>query len=324
MSKDYTYAVARIRGEELSLFSNTTMEQLMACRTYDDALRFLREKGWGDSDKHQSAEEILEAETEKTWDLIGELTDDLSVFDVFRITDDYHNLKAAIKQTFTNSGLADSRIYVTGGTMDPKVIERAVRERDFSQLPPEMAQAAQEAQDTLLHTGDGQLVDVILDKAALSAVYEAGKKADHEVQKSYAVLTVVSSDIKIAVRCGSVGKSLEFTLRALVPCDELDVENLAHAALSGVNAVADYLSSTDYAGAGEALKESPEAFERWCDNVIIEEIEPQKYNPFTVGPLAAYLIARFNEIKCVRMVLSGKQNELPEETIRERLREMYV
>lgn len=57
---------------------------------------------------------------------------------------------------------------------------------------------------------------------------------------------------------------------------------------------------------------------------MIRTIQPQKYNPFSVGPLVAYVLARENEIKTVRIILSGKQNGLPEESIRERVREMYV
>ena len=38
----------------------------------------------------------------------------------------------------------------------------------------------------------------------------------------------------------------------------------------------------------------------------------------------AYVIARQNEIKTVRIILSGKQNELPDDSIRERVRKMYV
>ncbi len=324
MSKDYTYEVARIRGEELTLLSQPVIDQLMACRTYGDALRFLSEKGWGDPEKKLTAENLLEAETEKTWSLIRELTDDLSAFDVFCIADDYHNLKAAIKLAYTDSKIDPSRVFVTGGTIDPSLIERSARNRDYSELPPEMARAAAEAQDTLLHTGDGQLLDILLDRASLEAVYAAGKKADHEVLREYAVLTVVSADIKIAVRCAKVGKSLEFMERALADCEEIDTKALAHAALSGEDAVAEYLEGTDFADAADALRESPAAFERWCDNLIIRHIQPQKYNPFTIGPLAAYILARQNEIKCVRMILSGKQNDLPDEVIRERLREMYV
>ena len=80
---------------------------------------------------------------------------------------------------------------------------------------------------------------------------------------------------------------------------------------------------TAYADAVPALQESPSAFERWCDNRIIREIRPQQYNPFTVGPLAAFLLARENEVKTVRIILSGKWNHLREEAVRERMREMY-
>ena len=78
------------------------------------------------------------------------------------------------------------------------------------------------------------------------------------------------------------------------------------------------------AAGADALAESPSAFERWCDNRIIQTISPEKYHAFTIGPVIAYVIARQNEIKTVRFILSGKQNELPDDSIRERAREMYV
>ena len=57
---------------------------------------------------------------------------------------------------------------------------------------------------------------------------------------------------------------------------------------------------------------------------LIETIKPQKYNPFTAGPLVAYILAKENEIKTVRIILTARLNGLEEEQIRERIREMYV
>ena len=42
---EYTYAVARIRSKELSLFSSATIEQLIARKTYESCLQFLQERG---------------------------------------------------------------------------------------------------------------------------------------------------------------------------------------------------------------------------------------------------------------------------------------
>ena len=66
MSEQYTYAVARIRALEVSLFSDSTIDQLIACQSYDQALQFLEEKGWGDNESSGDAEKILTREEEKT------------------------------------------------------------------------------------------------------------------------------------------------------------------------------------------------------------------------------------------------------------------
>lgn len=47
MAEQYTYAVARIRALEVALFSNSTIDQLIACQNYKQCLQFLEEKGWG-------------------------------------------------------------------------------------------------------------------------------------------------------------------------------------------------------------------------------------------------------------------------------------
>ncbi|OCN03198.1 V-type ATP synthase subunit C [Clostridium sp. W14A] len=318
--QDYVYAVARIRSRELSLFSQQTLEQLMACKTYEDCLRVLSDKGWDVSSG--SAEEILAAEREKTWSLMRELVGDLSVFDVFLYANDYHNLKAAVKEVCMDA--KTPKIYFENGTLNSELILKAIKDQDFTLLPERMRGAAEEACKALLQNHDGQLCDVIIDRAALEAVLEAGRVSDNEVLRQYAELTVASADIRIAVRSVRTGKTHEFLERALAPCSTLDVKKLARAAASGLDAALEYLALTPYAGAVSAVRESVSAFERWCDNLLMEQIRPQKHNPFTIAPVAAYLLARENEIKTVRIILSGKLNRLSDESVRERLRETYV
>lgn len=322
MSEQYTYAVARIRALEVSLFSNSTIDQLMACQSYDQCLQFLEEKGWGDSETSGNAEAILTREEEKIWEVVKELSVDMKNFDVLSYAKLYHNLKAAIKEVCTeekNRHIFYEDVSVPGSTM-----LEIVKERDFVKLPDHMQSVAAEAFDTLLHTRDGQLCDVIIDRAALDAVYRAGKASDVRIIRDYAESTVAVADIKIAVRSQKTAKSIDFMKRAMAECDSVNVDQLSKAALAGMDAIRDYLLGTAYAEGAAALEESPSAFERWCDNRIIQTISPQKYNAFTIGPVIAYVIARQNEIKTVRIILSGKLNELPDDSIRERVREMYV
>ncbi len=320
----YTYAVARIRALETGLFTSSVIEQLLACDTEQQCLQLIQEKGWGDADTPLNAEAILSREQEKIWETIRELGVDMSVFDVLSYPNLFHNLKAAVKDACTQEDGRTMNIYYEDTAIPADEMLEIIRSKDFSRLPENMAAAARDAYETLLHTRDGQLCDVIIDKAALEAIYEAGKAAKDSIIRDYAESVVAVADIKIAVRAQKTAKSIDFMKRAMAPCQSLNVDQLARAAVSGMDAITEYLAGTAYAEGAAAIAQSPSAFERWCDNRMMETMQSQKYEAFSVGPLVAYILARENEIKTVRIILSGKQNGFSNDSIRERVREMYV
>ena len=108
----YTYAVARIRALEVSLFSSSTIEQLIACKDHESCLRFLTEHGWGGVDVPLNADAILTREQEKIWETIREMQVDMDVFDVLSYPNWFHNLKAAVKEVCT--GKSGANIYFEG------------------------------------------------------------------------------------------------------------------------------------------------------------------------------------------------------------------
>lgn len=322
MPEEYTYAVARIRAKEMKLLTKSDLNALLSAKSYDECLRLLQDREWGEDGKTLSAPALLKAEREKTWALMRELVSDMSVFQVFLIPNDFHNLKVSIKAI--TRGMKPDGMFIENGTTGAQEIYDAVSKRDYSSLPAYLQEPAKEALSALLQTGDGQLCDIILDKASLQTVYHAGQEAQNEVIRLYAEITVASADVKIAVRCVKTGKSAEFIKRSLASCDTLNAGLLAKAAAKSLDDVYSCLQATDYAGAVDALKESPTAFEKWCDDLLIEKIKPQKWEPFSIGPLAAFIIARENEIKAVRLILSAKLNALDRDAVKERLRDMYV
>lgn len=323
MSKtQYTYAVARIRALEANLLSNAFIEQLLACKDVEACLRRLQEKGWGDSGTPSEVSAILLREQEKIWETMHQMRIDMSVFDVLSYKEQFHNLKAAIKAIYT--GHINGPIFYENTPLPPKTMMEILKEKDYTALPKPMQKAAKEAMDVLFHSGDSQLGDMIIDRACLEAVFDAGRTAKETALRDYAEVTVAMADIKIAVRSAKTGKALAFMKRAMAPCASLNIEKLAEAAVSGENALIDFLTENGYAEGAKALKTSLMAFERWCDNRLIEAMKPQKMNVFSLGPVVAYVIARENEIKTVRIILTCKQNGLSEDSIRERIREMYV
>lgn len=322
MAEKFIYAVACIRAKENYLFTKKDIDYLADCKTYDDCMRYLSDKGWGAQGVDNDIESLLACETEKTWDTIADLTKNLEPFNVFRYANDFHNLKVAIKSIVTNTD--PKPFLISGGTLDAMQVYNIVKERDFTSLPPHLAAVAEQAYLTLIQTYDGQLCDVMIDTHCLESVYDAGKHSHNEIIEAYAELTVASADIKTAVRCLKMNKPLEFIKQAIVKCDSIDTDALIDAATKSLEDIENVLSSTEYDKAMELLETSASAFEKWFDDKLMEKMRPQKWEPFTVGPLVAYIFARQTEIKAVRIILSGKLNNLDENVIKERLREMYV
>lgn len=321
MQQDFTYAVARIRFRETKLLSDTDLNALLMSSDVDAVMRLLRDKGWGDNSDCRP-EELLALEENKLWEFINETVDDISVLNFLLIPYDYHNLKVILK-CITRDMEPDSML-IDDSVEDAQAIYKAIKSREYGDLPEYMQDVAKEAMTTLLQTSDGQLCDIIVDKACMQHVYRLGKESKSDIIRLYCELFVAAADIKIAIRCANTKKKLDFIRRALAECDTLDVERLAQAACEGKDEVIAYLGTTEYRSAVEAIETSMSAFEKWCDDYMTNAMKPQKWEPFGIGPVVAYIIARQNEIKAVRMILSAKLNNLSENTIKERLRDMYV
>ncbi|MDO4283715.1 MAG: V-type ATPase subunit [Eubacteriales bacterium] len=321
MSRDqYIYAVARIRTRELSLLNGAVMEQLAAAPSEEDCLRLLQAKGWGG--RGQGAQEILEEEEEKTWALLEELAGGLSLFAVFLRENDYHNVKAAVKEACT--GGEHPGIYKKRATISGEEIERALTKREPETLPEPFRATAEYAMRVLLQTRDGQRCDAIVDRASLIAIRQEGAQSGSSLLREYGERTAALCNVKIAMRCALTGQSLSFIEESLAPCGAFEEKSMAKAAAAGSEALFAYLRENGMEEAAETLRISYTEFERWCDNELIRMIRPQLTNCFGPDPLAAYLLARQMEIKSVRMILAGKRNALPETAIRQRVRETYV
>ena len=321
MADMYTYAVARVKVREMNLLTSADIRQLVSAKSYDDAIRLLSDKGFDGGGSFSSYDGLLSREQKKLWDFISELTDDLSVFDVFRTEKDFHNVKAAIKAHF--SGSAPENIYLSGGTVDVEKIINAVKNRDFSVLPRVLSVPSEDAVSILNKTGDGQKCDIVLDKAMINAKISAAEKTGNEFLVGYAKLFADISALKVAVRCCEIGKNREFAEFALPECS-FDKAELVEVVTSGREALFEFLNKTQFSDAAQYTGDSYSAFERWCDNRIMNYIKDQKSNYFTIAPVAAYILARENEIRVVRIILSAKINGFPESAVAERLRDMYV
>jgi V/A-type H+-transporting ATPase subunit C len=322
---DTIYAVTRVHNQEQNMLDRGDLERLIAAGTVGEALRLLRDKGWGAQDMAEDADALIAFERARAWALVEELAQDLKPFDLFQIRADYHNLKAAIKFSGARHAAGDAARYMLpGGAIAPETFMKAAQEHDFSALPPEMNETAHRAYEALVHAGGGQICDFILDAGALNALSVAGEASKSPLMRLFARVTVDGAVARIALRAARVGLGRDVLEIAIPAAGSLDRKAVIAAALNGPEAVLQALESTQYAGAAAEGRVSFAALERWFDDYLMEKLRPQRHVYDGVEPIAAYLIGREREIDAVRLILASKANHIAGDRTQERLRALYV
>lgn len=337
---EYIYGVARIRALESTLLTDEDVNALAEAKDADTALQMLRDKGWGSNDPNESLSYIIKIEQDKTRQVLDEIIEDKQDLEILIVEDEYHNLKTAIKKVVTNANVANKYVYIALnpkeikdenddnvkviGNITVKELEDIITNSEYEKLPEHMIYTARRAAETLIKSGDGQLCDIIIDKQLLRMFRNIGRESENRLVKDYANIRVGMADIKIAIRSALAGKDSDFAYKAMIPCDYVNVNELEKAVDDGIDAVIDYLKTIGHEDLAEAATKSKSYFECVCDNKIIEKIKTQKYETFTFGPVLAYALARYNEIKTVKIILSGKQNGFDEDFIKDRVRVMYA
>lgn len=319
---EYTYAVARVRANEQTLLSAADIEQLITAGDYKVTMQKLSDAGWGEIKDIYNYASYLENYFAKTWDFLVEVMSDIHELDLLLVKNDMQNLKAALKQIVSQHDAKD--LYVQSTVYDTESILKAVEERRWNDLPDFMQEPAKEAYEVLTETANGQLADAIIDKATLERIKFLGIKSGSPILAELAERMCATANIKTALRCANTGKSKDFVTRSLCNCDTISKDKLIEASLEGVDSVLKYLEESSYKEAGAKFKESTSAFEKWCDDILMECVKEARYTAFGIDPIIAYYVARDAEIKTVRIILSAKINNLPADVIRERVRALYV
>lgn len=319
---DYAYSVTSIRVKESSLLGQVEMDQLMAASSYPAAVSFLAEHGWEVTSARQTANSILRRELQRAWDLLCEIAPDITILHPLILRKDYHNLKAGIKSKL--SGQPVNAYFLTPSTLSHTLLVDAITRRAFDILPEPFATVGEEAYDVLVRTGDGQLADILIDKIALTDILAKAKATENKLMIELSELFCAAANIKIAIRAAQTDRNEEFLRRAISDCDTLDAESLISEASLGIGPLMAYLGTTIYAAGVAFISTSPASFEKWCDDKEIAMLEKTKYEFFGPEPLIAYYLMKEAEIKNVRILLSAKENNIPVEEIRQRLRRLYA
>ena len=317
---DYAYCVARIRANERYLLREKDISELIESKDYDSAIRYLADKKWL-RDKDDMAEGLRYQST-KLWELLSESVPYKKDLDILCVTNDFFNIKAAVKCHFSHKDPA--AYYIEPTTLNLSELSKKVASHKFLPIGGAMGRCAEESYKAAVLTENGQNADIIIDRACIDEMSLYAKENSNSITGEICSFLCDAANIKIAFRCAATDKKRDFTEAAIGQCSSLSRQDLIEAALKGKAALSDYLAKTSCKEASEVYLRSAAEFEKWCDDKVIAIAKKAVFTSFGFGPVCAYYYAKLNEIKSVRIVLTGLKSGADKKDIRERVRALYV
>ncbi len=329
---DYAYAASRIRAIETKLLDGSRIDRMLDAPTAQEAFKVMSEAEYGYSGGNaegvSSFEELLSEEMDKCYSLLTGLSPQPEVIQAFKRRHDYFNTKVLLKAEFL--GQEAPSILVGTGTIGIEALKRIIRERDYGQLEPLMADAIKDTYDVFSRNQDPQTVDLILDKASYARFAADMRNIDSQFLNNLAEIVIDITNIKMFFRARALGKAWDFIKKLILEggaiSEKVYFDNSDKSMDSFVEDVR-FSRYGDVAQKGWELykaKGNLSGLERLLDDYQMAYVRNAKQVVMGVEPLVAYLFAKEAEIKNVRIIMTGKINKLPVDLIRERLRQAYV
>lgn len=312
---------------ERRLLTERQLGQMVDAHSIDEAYKIAGDAGIGAGIPVAEFESALRQSLLETYELAGRITGVPEVFDLFRYEYDALNLKILVKAQALSQ---DSLPMMTAlGTVAPEKLHEQFRDKKWEGLPQELSAAAEEAEDVLARTGDPQLVDILLDRGALAAMVGAAQSLDIGFLQKLVRARVDVVNIRSLVRIRRMDKDTDFFKRVAAPGGSIGPDILVDTYSRGMDQVVAFLEGSSYGPALEAAlpqirSGSLSLFEKLCDNILMRVVKEAKLIAFGVEPAIAYVCAKENEARGVRIVLASRLAGVAPELIKERLRETYA
>lgn len=328
----FTQALSRIWVLETRLLDKAKIEIMIDADSADEALKILGETEYSNVmanvKRTTDYEEILTSELKRVYDLVKELCPVKDVVRLMSIKYDYHNLKVLLKGKFLEKDLSYMLIHL--GDLELTEVKRKIDSENYKELDSKLERAVLEAVAEFEITKDPQKIDIIIDNYMFKEMVELKNELNYGFTDKLVKAIIDSTNVRTLLRIKKQNKGREFALEVLVPGGAIDPSTLVSLINESPENIISKLNSTIYS---DMIKEGIEAYintdsvnllEKLSDNYIMALMKDSKLVTFGPERILAYIYAKETEIKIIRIIMVGKLNNIAEEVIKERLRDIYV
>lgn len=329
---DFSQAVIRIKVLEKRLLTRARLERMADAENLEEVMKILGETEYqqhlGNLKRVEDYEQVLALEMKRVYHLMDELTGEKVIKDLLAMKYDYHNLKVLVKEKISGKSL--SHLLVPYGTRDMGSVKTALAAGDYRELEEPIREALLQVLSDYEKTGDPQRIDILLDRSYYEHLGHIAKETKIPLFEDYVKNQVDFANVRTLIRVKKMDKDLKFLEEVLLPGGNIERETLLYAIHDSLDTIMVKLKNEKLAKpillGLEAFRKTGRLseFEKIADNELMNLNKESKNVIFGPEPLFSYLHAKEAEVKALRIIMVSKINKLSPETIRERLRDLYV
>jgi V/A-type H+-transporting ATPase subunit C len=328
----YAYAVGRIRGLERGLLNRVLLDKMIEASDLASSLNILISSDFNiysfDIYNPTSYETFLNKELLNTYNVIKEISPYPFLYNIFALNYDFHNLKVLIKSKYLKQNF--SELFSEISTINIKKFILAIREENFKEIPIPFRTAISKTFSEYNKLPDPEIIDLILDKEKYFIINNILKNIKSPFLKKFIKINIDLNNIIASIRIKIRGEDKNKLKKVLIDNGDFNIKNIVDMFDSSLSSWNTKFAKTDYERVVEmGLKSYQESnslieIERLRDNFILDFIKFGKFITFGMEPLITFIISKENDIKNIRIILSGKLNKLLPSKIKERVRDTYV
>ena len=328
----FTQALSRIWVLETRLLDKTKVERMLEANSADEVLKILGETEYanimGNIKRAADYEEILSTELKRVYKLVYELCPVKEIVDLMSTKYKYHNIKVLLKGKFLEKDL--SNMLIDLGREDLNELKRKKDKDNFRDLKGNVEKAVLEVISDFEANKDPQKIDIIVDRYMFKELDEIKKSLNYKFTDKLVNAMIDSTNVRTLLRVKKQGKGREFASEVLVTGGAISKDTLVAIINETPENIISKLSTSIYS---DLIKEGVESYiatnsanllEKLSDNYIMDLMKSGKLVTFGPERILSYIYAKETEIKIIRIIMVVKLNNITEEVIRERLRDIYV
>lgn len=332
MIKDIDYKAINtlIRTYELKLLQKDDFERLLKADDLKATLDTLKATDY-EFDQEELLQtkqfnEMLMAHLADVYREMYEVAPQPQLLDLFTLRYTYHNLKVLLKDLFLESN--QETLLIPIGSLSVDQLKTLVSSGKNDNAHPLMVEAVRLTKEDFEERQLIEAVTVYMDTYYLRHLRAISDDLQNEDISAITDILIDLYNLTTLVRSLNQGKPRSHLHALLSSSGTVSKQDLIDDSINGaVSVLKKYYSSKVYGSKLEVVIEDNKIntlkLDKIMDELISEIVSEGIYQAFGPMPLLGYIYAKETEITNLRLVLVGKDNQIDETILRERMRTIY-